>query len=274
MTWGVPLSAAEAAIYESLVVPRYIAPFADAAVPLLIPYSPAKVAQLGCRTGYPAALLAGRLPGCELTGVDNSPAALQLARTKASLLADIRTHHVHAPGLPTPLRNGGFTHALAIHPAGAQGDYRGILSELFRILAPGGQVVLALPLRGSFASLYDMLREYAVRDERIRFGDAIDTAAATRPNPETIVEQCEQAGFDEVDVCLELFAARFEHGREFIEDPISRLVVGPDVRSSLPLADELDPAMNYVAEAVARYWSELEFELRVNIGAISARKLA
>jgi hypothetical protein len=77
----------------------------------------------------------------------------------------------------------------------------------------------------------------------------------------------------DVDVGVELVGVAFENGRDFLEDPISRLVVGPDVRLSLPVDAGVDDAMMYVADAISKYWSEIQFDLEVNIGCVSARKL-
>ncbi|HHH12233.1 MAG TPA: methyltransferase domain-containing protein [Sorangium sp.] len=270
---GAAMTASESAIYDSLVVSRYIQSFGAAAVRTLMPCPQAAVVHLGCRTGYPAEAISHHLPGCSLTGVDSSHAALELARTKASLISGLRTQYLHAEGFPTRLPSGQFSHSFVLHPLSHGGDYSAVLREQYRLLMPGGQMVLGLPLRGSFPELYDMLREYALRHDRPHFGEAVDAATSRRPNPETIVEQLERVGFSEVDVGVELVAITFENGRDFLDDPIARLVVGPDVRVSIAGQQGTDEAMAYVTDAIARYWSELTFELTVNIGSISARKL-
>lgn len=273
MSFVVPLTPSEAAIYESLVVPRYVRLFGTAAVATLWAHPAARLAHIGCRTGYPAAEIAERLPGCQIVAVDSAPAALELARAKAAMLHNLGgAAYVLAEQVPTPLAGGEFTHALAIHPDGRVGDYGLILGELNRVLTPGGQLVMTLPLRGSFPSMYDLLREFALRFDQPHFGEAVELAASARPNPETIVEQCERYGFTDVDVGVELTAMAFDDGREFLEDPISRLVVGPDVLMSLPVEVGADDALGYAADAISKYWSESQFDLEVNIGCICARK--
>ncbi len=266
-----PLTASEAAMFESLVVTRYMQSFGEPAVPMLLPFSPAAVVQIACRTGYPAASIVRHLPGCSVTGVDSSPAALELART-TSLIHGVSANYVHTETLPAPIEGGMFTHAFSLHPLGDKGDYSAIFAEHYRLLAGGGQMVMALPLRGSFPEVYDMLREYALRHDQPHFGEAVDAAAGSRPNPETLAEQIEGAGFIDVDVGVELVGITFESGRDFLEDPIARLVVGPDVRSSIPVEAGVDNAWQYATEAIAKYWSEISFELTVNIGSVSARK--
>ncbi len=269
---GSGMTAAEAAIYESLVVSRYIQVFGDAAVPLLLPFNPAAVAHIACRTGYPAAAIGRQLPGCSVTGVDASPAALELARTKASLIRGVAANYLHAEELPTPLQQGAFTHAFSLHPLGVRGDYAHVFAEHHRILLSGGQMVTALPLRGSFPEIYDMLREYALRHDQPHFGEAVDAASSHRPTPETLAGLIEAAGFLEVDVTVELVAITFDNGRDFLEDPIARLVVGPDVRCSIPVDGGVESAWDYARHAIAKYWSEIPFELTVNVGCVSARK--
>ncbi len=267
------LTAGEAAMYESLVVPRYMQAFGAIAVPLLIPHTPAILAHLACRTGYPAALIGRHLAACSLTGVDTSPEALDLARTKASLMSGVSATYLPGSELPVPLPAQQFTHTLHLHPLGNRGDYGPVFAEHHRLLTPGGQMVVALPLRGSYPEIYDMFREYALRHEQPHFGEAVDAAASLRPNPETLAEQIEQAGFEHVDVSLELVAIPFNNGRDFLEDPISRLVVGPDIRWSIPIETGVEQAMSYATDAISKYWSEIRFELTVNIASVSARKI-
>jgi len=272
LTFGPDLTAAEAAIYESLVVSRYIQVYGALSLPMLIQHTPAAVAQLGCRTGYPTAAIGEHLQGCSVTGVDSSALALELARSQAKLLSGVTAEYVQAEGIPTPLHSASFTHSLSLHPFGIRGAYDHVFAEHHRLLTNRGQMVVSLPLRGSFPEVYDMLREYSLHHDRPHFGEAVDAASSSRPNPETLSEQIERAGFTDVDVAVEIAAIRFENGRDFLEDPISRLVVGPDVRCSLHSDAGIEEAWAYVTDAISKYWSEITFELTVNIGCASARK--
>lgn len=276
---GPPLSAVEAQLFEDSVVPRYLSFFGASALEMMLVGPSARVAHVGCRTGFPVVELADKVPSIEIIGVDGSPAALDLARARAGVLPGLedgraRATYEVAEALPTPLPDVSFTHALALAPI-CDVEQRGkLFRELRRVLVDGGQALLAMPLRGSFSEIGDMVREFALRQDLVDLGKAVDVAAASRPNVESIVEELEDAGLSEVDVNPQLLAVSFNNGREFIEDPIARFVIFPDLRVMLPMdKDTAASCVKYVGDAISKYWSEGVFELTLNIGCVSARRL-
>ena len=95
---------------------------------------------------------------------------------------------------------------------------------------------------------------------------------STRPTIETLSEELEDAGLDNVDVEIRATELTFDSGRAFIEDPVSRLLVIPELKASLEV-DDLSKPLDYVRDAVDKYWSEGKFEVALNVGCASARKL-
>jgi ubiquinone/menaquinone biosynthesis C-methylase UbiE len=272
--FGAPLADADAALFEEAVVPRYLSFFGGLCAEMLLPTEGARIAHLGCRTGYPDPLVAEKLPGCSIFGVDSSHAALDVARAKATLFAEVETSYLHAELFPTELPEGAFTHAYSIHPVCDAEGRAALLGEMRRVLLPGGQALLALPLRGSFPEINDMVREFALRQDVADLGAAIEAAAQSRPTIETISEEIENAGLTEVDVDVQLIAVSFNDGREFLDDPIARLMVFPELDVLLRVDKEIaQPCMRYVHDAISKYWSEGVFELTVNVGCASCRKL-
>jgi hypothetical protein len=133
--------------------------------------------------------------------------------------------------------------------------------------------VLALPLRGSFKEIIDLLREYSLKYDVSEMVKATEAAAVVRPTVEGLTEELQAAGFDEVDVDLRPMSLEFQSGRDLMEDPIMRLLVLPEIWATLGVTD-LGPPMRYVEEAINRYWSEEAFELTVNVGCASGRRTA
>ena len=99
-----------------------------------------------------------------------------------------------ADGISPGMEPGSFTHSLAIHPMGGPEDRAVVLRDLDRLLLPGGQAVVSLPVRGSFPEVNDMLREFALRQDLPELGKAVDAAIANRPTIETLSEELETAG--------------------------------------------------------------------------------
>lgn len=277
MSHGAPLTAESAAMYDDVVVPRYLSFFGALLSEAFILHPQPHIAQLGCRTGFPGLALHACSPGGTLIGIDPSSDAIERARANAGAVAGFRGDYYVAPGLPTPLPDSAFTHSLALHPICNATERAAILAELYRVLAPGGQALLALPLRGSFPEIADMMREYALVRDLPAFASAIDAAQLSRPTPETLAEELESAGFVEVDVDVRMMTITFGTGREFLDDPIARLMILPeavatlDVPSGVP-EDVVPEALAYAQDAIQKYWAEGPFELTVNIGCTSGRR--
>jgi SAM-dependent methyltransferase len=268
------LETADAAIFETFVVPRYLSHFGELALSMVARGPHAQVAHLDCRTGYPDVELAELLPDVHVFGCDPSPPTIELARAKATMTPAVTAdYRAVSSAWPTPYPSGAFSHALAIHPL-TRADGRGpLLDELARLLAPHGQALVAMPMRNSFPEVADLLREYALKNEIVPLTDAVDRAMFARPTVELLAAEMEKAGFGFVDVELRTVSLEWRSGRDFYEDPISRLVLLPEFRTQLGI-DELDWAWEYVREAIDKYWSDSSFELTVNVGCASGRKLA
>jgi hypothetical protein len=75
----------------------------------------------------------------------------------------------------------------------------------------------------------------------------------------------------DVYVAVHQCEIEFDSGRAFLEDPVSRLMILPEVRSWFSASDLSEP-LSYVADAIDRYWSEDKMALTMQVGCASARK--
>jgi SAM-dependent methyltransferase len=267
------LGSAEAAIFETFVVPRYLAAFGDLAVEMLAQGEDAQVAHLLCRTGFPDGAVARKLAGAHIYGSDPSPHAVELARLKAATTPDMVADYRVSDALPIALPAAAFSHALTIYPLVRASERIMILRECARLLASHGQVLIAVPMRGSFQEVFDLLREFALKNEAVDLTQAVEYAAAARPTMEVLGAELEEAGFHYVDVEFRSAVHEFQSGRAFFEDPIARLLVLPELRMSLAIED-IERPLAYVREAIDKYWSETSFSLTVNVGCASGRRVA
>jgi SAM-dependent methyltransferase len=211
-------------------------------------------------------------------GIDGSEHAIELARAKAAALVQGQSGVVFdyrvGDGYPLPFPAGAFSHSFAIHPLAAPPERTALLQELARIVAPHGQALVAMPLRGSFVEIIDLLREYALKYELVELMEAIDKKASARPNDDILKYELESVGFEYVEVDVRARTLRFDGGRDFFEDPVTRLLLMPEFRLGLPLEahpDLVDP-FAYVRDAIDKYWSGGTFELTVSVGVVSGRR--
>jgi SAM-dependent methyltransferase len=265
---GPAYDARDAEALDRLVGPRYLALFAQMLADRLAPSDSASIIVAGTLASVVVPSFRERMPAAHLRLVEASASLVEhVRRTRPGL-------EVHTlSSLPVPLRDGACSHAVLIHPLSAPRQRRALLSELLRLLVPGGQLLVCTPLRGSFPELLDMLREYAVKHDAIAIADAIESAAAQRPNPESFGADLEQLGFTDVEVDVELSSVRFESGREFENHPLFRLVLAPDLARHLELPQEaLRDAMAYARDAIAKYWSDVPLDVTLNVGCATGRR--
>ena len=266
------LGPAEAAIFETFIVPRYLSLFGEFALEMMAESEDAQVVHLDCRTGYPDRGIVMRLPGAHVVGIDASAAALELARAKAVTMPGMISDYRLEEELPTSLPGSAFSHALTLHPPAGAKDRSPLVAECVRLLAAHGQLLITMPMRGSFQEIVDLLREYALKHDDAETARSVEQMAVVRPTVESLGAELEDAGLDFVDVSLRPATLRFRSGRDFFEDPIARLVILPDLRFNLNVADVEKP-LAYVREAIDKYWSRSAFELTVNIGCATGRRV-
>ena len=267
ITSAVLADAGETAIFETFVVPGYLRMFAELAVSMLEPVQGARIAHLLSRTGYPDREITQRMPGARIHGFDPSPYAIELASVKAASAFDVVAEYVCAASFPSPLPEGVFSHALLLHPLATPPQREALYGEVSRLLRPGGQLVFTLPVRGSFLEVFDLMREYGLKVESTDVEALIAESIELRPTPETLATELEDAGFTDVDVDLRPTSLRFKSARDFFESPATRLLILPALH--MPLEGT---ALTYVKDAIAKYWSDTDFDLSLNVACATARK--
>ncbi|MCA9586826.1 MAG: class I SAM-dependent methyltransferase [Myxococcales bacterium] len=265
------LGPSDAAIYDTFVAPTYMSMFVDLFVEMLASGRDARICHVGCRTGYPASELLERLPNAHIFGCDPSEPAVRLARARAATVPGLVTDYRHVEDYPLPFPEGAFSHAFTIHPLAAPAERRRLLQELVRIVAPRGQALIALPMRGSFLEIADLLRELALKSESTELTNAVEAAVQLRPTEETLSRELADVGFDFIAVQTRTRTLRYESARELFDDPTFRVLLLPEFAINLGLAN-LEAPFQYVREAIDKYWSGTTFELTVNVGCASGRR--
>jgi len=266
---GAPLEAADAAIFETFVVPRYLAPFGELVVAALAPAESPQVAHVHCRTGFPDADIARRLGGARVFGCDRSRFAVELARAKASLVPELTGDYLLAHGDRAPLPDADFTHAVSVHPPVDAAGRAALFAEMGRLVAGGGQLVVALPLRDSFAEVADLVREHAVKQDDVALDERVARSMEEQPTADGLAAEVERAGFSLARVVVADRPLSFAGARAFFDDPAARLVVIPEIAAG---AAPAPLPVDYLREAIATYWGGGPFEVTLRIGCVTATR--
>lgn len=255
------------------VLPKYLSFFNALAIDRLVMAPKAAVLVCGPMASSMVEAVADRLPGAIIRGMEPSQAAIDAALERTTSMPPNAELEV-VTRLPLDHPKGSFTHAIVVHPLSGAASRLLLLKEAFRVLVPAGQLLFCVPLRGSCPEIADMLREFSLKHDNPKFAEAIEIASQSRPTPETLTDDLERLGFTDVSVHVELLSVAFDTGKDFANHALFRLIVAPELAALIgdPAEATVNSAIEYAKTAIAKYWSEGQFDLTVNLGCAVARK--
>jgi ubiquinone/menaquinone biosynthesis C-methylase UbiE len=263
-----------ASVYDTEILPIWSARFGK----LLLKQArvPAKglVLNVACGTGYPALDLLDRMVGGRIIAIDSSSALLDVARTKADAASGKRIFFRTEGGkeklsFDQDVYDLTFTNLglgeLAIPPAQA-------IAELARVTAPDGQVLITLPLRGTWNEFLDIYREVLTKQDRHEIIEALDAYVDTLPEPETAIQWMEKAGLTGVDLVVEEFSLLFKSSREFFFAPVIEYGPLKDWKHVAGKGQEMQDIFWFIKEAIDAYFGGRAFSVTVVAGCLSGIK--
>lgn len=225
-------------IYDALIVPQWSAPFGRLLLSafLTLPRDGGwQVLDVACGTGYPTLELARFLGAdCDLAGIDTWTEAIQLARRKATdewlrnvtfLAADVMQSGLPERAFDTLTCNLGLPSFV---------DRAGALGAMWRLLRPGGQLLLTLPVQ---SAMREFLDTYYLTLRDLKLGDylrAFTRLVAARPTIEAVRGLVEHAGFEVRRVVTDSFTLRFPDPRSFLSSPLIQTTYMAGWRAIIP----------------------------------------
>lgn len=263
-----------ARVYDTEILPIWAERFGRLLLAEARTGSNSMVLNVACGTGYPALDLLEKMDGGRIIAIDSSSALLDVARSKAEDLSGKRIFfrtegNKERLSFDTDVYDLTFTNLglreINSPPAEA-------LAELTRVTAPGGQVLVTLPLHGTWAEFLDIYREVLTKHDRHDTLQALMEYESTLPDPEVAIEWLEAAGLKDVDLVVEEFSLLFKSSREFFFAPV--IEFGP-LRSWKRLAgkgQEMQDIFWFIKESIDAYFGDRAFSVTVVAGCLCGRK--
>src|SRR5690606_37688153 len=129
------------------------------------------------------------------------------------------------------------SHALLIHPPGRHEERQALISEMARLVYAGGQVLIGLPLSGSFPEIIDLLNEYALKFDLAEMELSLEGIAAGGVTEQVVAEELASQGLSDISWEVESATLTFDSGRALLEDPAYQLLIAPQLHDWLQVSE-------------------------------------
>lgn len=212
--------------YERWFVPVIPRPFATDLVREAGLRDGDRVLDVACGTGIVARLAAERVaPGGSVAGADVNPGMLALARRlAASSPVQITWYETAAEAMPLP--DAAFDVVFCQLGLQFMSDKRAALSEMRRVVAPGGRVYVTVPAP---SALFDVM-EQAFARHGVAAAAGFTRLVFGVNDPRELERLFRDAGFGDVEVRVETRHPRLPGPREFLWQYVDSTPMAPAVR--------------------------------------------
>lgn len=247
---GFQLAGNAAELYERYAVRYFIGPWAPGLVEMAALQPGERVLDLACGTGVVARLAASRVgPTGRITGLDLNAGMLAVARSRP-LPSGGSINWVQGSAMATGLPTASFDVVLCQQGIQFFPDRMAVLSEVHRVLVPGGRVLLSVwKSAGPYnAAVGDALERYA----------GVQTAATYRasrmvPDAAELKRLLAEAGFRSVEVHSRSMKVRLPSLKTFVLDhlsanPVAAEVAALSAEQRAALAGQVESALAAYAE--------------------------
>jgi len=262
-----------ASVYDAEVLPIYARRFGQMALRALDLRPAATVLEIGCATGELTMEVARRLDGDgRVTALEASAPMLAQAEAKRAAAgtepgkvgARVSLRATATPLCPTlVLGDNAYDICLANLAIADAPDPRLTIAELGHMLKPGGQLVVTLPLRGTWGQFLDIYRDVLRENRKAESLAALDEYVAAQPEGDTVARWMEEAGLRDVEVTVERWELLFRSAREFFFAPVIDLGPLSRWKQIAGRGDEMQDIFFFIKQAIDAYFARGVFSVTV-----------
>jgi ubiquinone/menaquinone biosynthesis C-methylase UbiE len=258
-----------ASVYDAEVLPVYARRFGQMALRALDLRPAANVLEIGCATGDLTMEVARRLDGDgRVTALEASVPMLAQAEVKRAAAgpigAKVSLRDTATPLVPTlVLDDNAYDICLSNLAVADAPDPRLTVAELAHMLKPGGQLVVTLPLRGTWGQFLDIYRDVLRENRKPDSLAALDSYIAAQPEGDTVARWMEEAGLSDVEVTVERWELLFRSAREFFFAPVIDLGPLSRWKQIAGRGDEMQDIFFFIKQAIDAYFAGGVFSVTI-----------
>ncbi len=272
-----PLEERQARAYDEEIHPLWGERFANLQLAALEASIGGAVLEVGCGAGAVTAEIVARHRGDgRVVAVDAAPAMLERARARVG--SDRQLPIFFRPHDPTerlPFAEETFDLVLGGPALETVADIPATIADLVRVTVPGGRVVVAMPLGGTWGELLDLFAEVLRRpgDLKLVEGEtALADYRASMPDGPALVAACERAGLVDVELETTRWELLFRSGREFFYAPLIETGPLPVWRAIAAMGGDVLDIFVRVKDAIDTDYARRPFAVSVIAGRVVGYK--
>ncbi len=207
-----------ARVYDNEILPIWAKKFGRLLLRSIQVPPRAMVLNVACATGYPAMELLHKMdPDSRIIAIESSGPLLDIARSKAGDLSG-KQIFFRTENISERLSFADDVYDVTFTNLGME-DFdvppSEVIKDFARVTQPGGQVLVTMPMRGSWEEFFDIYREVLVKGDNNEVLNSLEEYIESFPDHETAVQWMHDAGLKDVQVDQEVFSLLFKSAREF-----------------------------------------------------------
>ncbi|MBW2732470.1 MAG: class I SAM-dependent methyltransferase [Deltaproteobacteria bacterium] len=263
-----------ARVYDDEILPIWSERFGRMLLKGLKVPNKAMVLDVATGTGYPALEIIKLMDTqSRLVAIEGIGVLLDVARKKAGDLAAKRIFfRTENPEAKLGFADGVYDLTVSNLGLLEVDNPQKTLQDFARVTKPGGQVVVTLPLAGTFSELHDIFREVLVKGDKHETLVRLEEHISQTPGPDEAACWLENAGLQDVEVEVDEFKLLFRSSREFFFAPV--IEYGPLVgwKRAAGKGEGMQELFWQIKEAIDIYFGDKAFEITVKAGCLRGRR--
>ena len=263
-----------ARVYDDEILPLWSQRFGKMLLRGLVVPPKAMVLDYGCGTGYPSIEVLKRMGDQgRIIAIDPVGALLDVARNKAGSLAGKRIFF-RSESLTSKLGFADDVYDLVVSNVALNqvDDPAAVIKEFARVTAPGGRVLVTLPLAGTFAEFHDIYREVLTKGDSHEVLERLEAHISGTPDSDQVLDWFQAAGLEQIEPEVDTFTLLFKTSREFFFAPVIEYIPLSKWKAVAGKGQEMQEIFWHIKESIDAYFSNRAFEVTVQTGCFRAQK--